>query len=51
MPIKRIPYFKPGKELKDLINDESEVPGQPDRRWVEPAAASEEALLDTGAES
>jgi integration host factor subunit beta len=24
VPEKRIPYFKPGKELKDLINDEPE---------------------------
>jgi len=24
VPEKRIPYFKPGKELKDLINDEDE---------------------------
>jgi integration host factor subunit beta len=23
VPEKRIPYFKPGKELKDLINDET----------------------------
>jgi integration host factor subunit beta len=23
IPAKRVPYFKPGKELKELINDES----------------------------
>ena len=23
MPPKRVPYFKPGKELKDLINKET----------------------------
>jgi len=53
VPEKRIPYFKPGKELKDLINDESDEPaGMTDRRWVETSAAatSEEAVLDTGAE-
>lgn len=25
VPSKRIPYFKPGKELKDLINESEEV--------------------------
>jgi len=25
VPPKRVPYFKPGKELKDLINHESQV--------------------------
>ena len=31
VPSKRIPYFKPGKELKDLINgdDETAVPSSP----------------------
>ena len=24
IPAKRVPYFKPGKELKELINDESD---------------------------
>lgn len=33
VPEKRIPYFKPGKELKDLINDESDRVSSP------PAAA------------
>ena len=27
IPAKRVPYFKPGKELKELINDEQD--GQP----------------------
>ena len=27
IPAKRVPYFKPGKELKELINDEAD--GQP----------------------
>jgi integration host factor subunit beta len=26
VPPKRVPYFKPGKELKDLINHELEIP-------------------------
>jgi integration host factor subunit beta len=26
VPAKRIPYFKPSKELKDLVNGESETP-------------------------
>ena len=29
VPEKRIPYFKPGKELKDLINSEPFAPGAP----------------------
>src|SRR3712207_9202579 len=27
VPPKRVPYFKPGKELKDLINQADEEPG------------------------
>jgi integration host factor subunit beta len=26
VPPKKVPYFKPGKELKDLINQSTEVP-------------------------
>ena len=29
VPEKRIPYFKPGKELKDLINTEAPTPDAP----------------------
>jgi len=29
VPEKRIPYFKPGKELKDLINSDGTAPGAP----------------------
>jgi hypothetical protein len=29
VPPKKVPYFKPGKELKELINREAEVPTQP----------------------
>lgn len=27
IPAKRVPYFKPGKELKELINEEEGAPG------------------------
>src|SRR5215207_2089086 len=34
IPAKRVPYFKPGKELKELINEDSpassSTPGNPD---------------------
>ena len=29
IPAKRIPYFKPSKELKDLVNHDSESAGTP----------------------
>ena len=29
MPPKKVPYFKPGKELKELINREPDVPAAP----------------------
>jgi hypothetical protein len=29
VPPKKVPYFKPGKELKELINRESEAPAAP----------------------
>ncbi len=29
IPAKRVPYFKPGKELKELINDHSSRPQTP----------------------
>jgi integration host factor subunit beta len=41
VPEKRIPYFKPGKELKDLIND--------DDSSVEPVFG--QALADSASES
>jgi integration host factor subunit beta len=43
VPEKRIPYFKPGKELKDLINAPLD-PGTP-------AAVVGEAMADSGGES
>ena len=29
VPAKRVPYFKPSKELKDLINEDGTAPGTP----------------------
>src|SRR6188472_3948424 len=29
VPPKKVPYFKPGKELKELINREPDAPGSP----------------------
>jgi integration host factor subunit beta len=29
VPAKRVPYFKPSKELKDLINEKNRTPGEP----------------------
>jgi len=43
VPEKRIPYFKPGKELKDLINDEETAPSAAvsiDPRVVDPLGES-----------
>jgi integration host factor subunit beta len=40
VPPKRVPYFKPGKELKDLINHDAETP----------AAAAPEAAAVPGPE-
>ena len=54
VPEKRIPYFKPGKELKDLINDEGADGAEPQQRWAGTSAggpAEEDAMLDTGVES
>jgi integration host factor subunit beta len=39
IPAKRVPYFKPGKELKELINDDN--PGSP-----APAANSSRPISD-----
>lgn len=44
VPEKRIPYFKPGKELKDLINDEQKLE-------TSPAAVFGEAIADPAGES
>ena len=37
VPSKRIPYFKPGKELKDVINGAGERMLRPAERMAEPA--------------
>jgi integration host factor subunit beta len=43
VPPKRVPYFKPGKELKDLINSEAEphAATDPSPVAVPPASSSE----------
>jgi integration host factor subunit beta len=38
VPSKRIPYFKPGKELKDLINGEAETGAAPADASASPRA-------------
>ena len=35
VPPKRVPYFKPGKELKDLINREADLPESADATAAE----------------
>jgi len=54
VPEKRIPYFKPGKELKDLINDDDERPvataGSALAESSRPGAGVE-GVPETGAES
>jgi integration host factor subunit beta len=40
VPPKKVPYFKPGKELKELINKE---PGPPPRRLAAPAGQTSRA--------
>jgi integration host factor subunit beta len=44
VPEKRIPYFKPGKELKDLINTGQELE-------LSPAAMVGDSVVDPSAES
>ncbi len=44
VPEKRIPYFKPGKELKDLINDGG-------RLEASPTAVGGEAFADRASDS
>ncbi len=40
VPPKRVPYFKPGKELKDLINKEDEGPSDPSDTSPAPDSAT-----------
>ena len=54
VPEKRIPYFKPGKELKDLINLESPSGGASEASVVEASTAGiggDPVRPDSGAES
>jgi len=46
IPAKRVPYFKPGKELKELINDEQD--GQPSSDAAAPANESSAPVTPTG---
>ena len=45
VPPKKVPYFKPGKELKELINREPDAPGR--RRHVPPTSTSDAAGVVT----
>ncbi len=47
IPAKRVPYFKPGKELKELINDEHA--GQPAAGTTTPAGDSAGSISPAGA--
>jgi integration host factor subunit beta len=41
IPAKRVPYFKPGKELKELINDKAGEGHQNDNLMNDVAAAEQ----------
>ncbi|HLL76444.1 MAG TPA: HU family DNA-binding protein [Pyrinomonadaceae bacterium] len=47
IPAKRVPYFKPGKELKELINDEQDE--QPSAGATSPAGESAGSISSTDA--
>jgi integration host factor subunit beta len=53
VPEKRIPYFKPGKELKDLINDDEResVAGERPVAASPTAGNPTETIFDRGGES
>jgi len=40
IPAKRVPYFKPGKELKELINEEPDLSSPPQQGGAEATAGS-----------
>jgi integration host factor subunit beta len=40
IPAKRVPYFKPGKELKELINEETATGGTPSSSTEAPDSAA-----------
>src|ERR671930_69502 len=43
VPSKKIPYFKPSKELKDLVNSASAVPAAPVEGAATPSSSSSSA--------
>lgn len=62
IPAKRVPYFKPGKELKELINDESsasstssssgsETHGSPASSTTETGGGGETGTTDGGGQT
>jgi integration host factor subunit beta len=55
IPAKRVPYFKPGKELKELINEEAAPAAPPAAASTAPPSSSEppattETTVGTGGE-
>lgn len=46
IPAKRVPYFKPGKELKELINEESGASPSAASESSAPAATEQEEQAD-----
>ena len=46
VPAKRVPYFKPSKELKDLINDENGQPSSAAPNTAAPPSAPPSAPTD-----
>jgi integration host factor subunit beta len=42
IPAKRVPYFKPGKELKELINEETAAPSAPSSTNGAPTESGEQ---------
>ena len=51
VPEKRIPYFKPGKELKDLINFEAAADESPSVETSTAAVAGAPVRSDSGTET
>ncbi|MDT7778685.1 MAG: integration host factor subunit beta [Acidobacteriota bacterium] len=50
IPAKRVPYFKPGKELKELINEEAGAASTPSTH-APPAAEPDEPAESNGSET
>ena len=51
VPEKRIPYFKPGKELKDLINHQDDDTPSEDNPTATPTGGEAPAYVDPGSDS